>query len=212
MHHVMFDVDGTLVESFEFDEACYLDAVYAVLGHYLDSDWNRYAHVSDAGILDEHLQSIGKWGERDAIHAEVKKAFIANIEAHLKQTPAKPIRGAAGFIKQLRANNSVSISIATGGWGETALLKLKSAGIDVRGLPLISSNDHYSRTEIMKIARQKAGATSEHNITYFGDAAWDKRACETLGFNFVLVGERCEHHQSIDDFTATAHAMSFIGL
>lgn len=36
---------------------------------------------------------------------------------------------------------------------------------------------------------------------YFGDAEWDKAACEELGFQFVLVGKRTTHQPSIDDFT-----------
>ena len=46
----MFDVDGTLVESYDFDGKCYVDAVYSVLGHHLNSDWRKYNNVTDAGI------------------------------------------------------------------------------------------------------------------------------------------------------------------
>jgi len=80
--------------------------------------------------------------------------------------------------------DSVSLSIATGGWEETALLKLQSAGIDVSGIPIASSNDHYARIEIMKMARVKASACESFPVTYFGDAAWDQKACRELGYNF----------------------------
>ena len=32
MHQVMFDVDGTLIESYQCDGQCYQDAVFEVLG------------------------------------------------------------------------------------------------------------------------------------------------------------------------------------
>lgn len=32
VHLVMFDIDGTLVESYDFDSICFVDAVHDVLG------------------------------------------------------------------------------------------------------------------------------------------------------------------------------------
>ncbi len=55
----MFDIDGTLVLSDEFDGKCFLAAIYEVLGHTLDTDWTRYLYVSDAGILDQHIREKG---------------------------------------------------------------------------------------------------------------------------------------------------------
>ncbi len=36
MHHIMFDIDGTLVKSDDFDEDCFIAAVSDVLGHDID--------------------------------------------------------------------------------------------------------------------------------------------------------------------------------
>ncbi|GAK86810.1 hypothetical protein JCM19238_4418 [Vibrio ponticus] len=47
-------------------------------------------------------------------------------------------------------------------------------------------------------------------ITYFGDAEWDVRACEELGVNLVVVGERVEHHQSIPNFNSLEQALYFV--
>ncbi len=212
MHHVMFDIDGTLVESYEFDEKCYINAIFQVLGHNIDSDWTNYHHISDAGILDQHLQKHNLLYQREYIHAQVKSAFINNIKEHLIQYSAKEVPGAAEFITFLSKQNNVSLSIATGGWAETAQLKLASAGINVGSISIASSNDHYSRTEIMKFALNRAAVPPGYNLTYFGDAAWDKRACEDLQFNFVLVGNKIKHRQTIKDFTESKLACSFIGL
>ena len=48
----------------------------------------------------------------------------------------------------------VAISFATGGWYESAILKLESAGIKISNIPIASANDHHSRIEIMKIAEK----------------------------------------------------------
>ena len=212
MHHVMFDVDGTLVMSDEFDGNCYLEAVYEVLGHCLDTDWMKYTYVSDAGILDQHISENGLHAKREKIHADVKGAFVEKIANYLKDSPAQQVPGASKFINGLRQIENLSLSIATGGWKETALMKLESADIDVVGIPIASSNNHFSRTEIMKIAEVKAVGKNSIPCTYFGDGEWDKKACEELGFNFVLVGERTYHHQNIQDFNNAEQAMAFIGL
>lgn len=210
MHHIMFDVDGTLVKSYDFDEELFTAAVSEVLDHQIDTNWNSYKHVSDAGILVEHLERQGITENHEAIHQAVRKCFTKRIKDYLIENPAIEIPGASSLIKKLKTIDSVSISIATGGWRETAILKLESAGIDVSGIPIASSNDHYSRTEIMKTARRKAGINSCNATTYFGDAAWDRKATEELGFNFILVGGRIEHEPSINDFQDIDQVLSKI--
>jgi len=91
-------------------------------------------------------------------------------------------------------------------------MKLESADIDVSDIPIASSDNHYARTEIMKIAEEKAVGKNRVPCTYFGDGEWDKMACEELGFNFVLVGEKIYHQQNIMDFSNAKQAMAFIGL
>ena len=208
----MLDIDGTLVESFKFDEECYLDAVFQVLAHDMDSDWSKYEHVTDTGILDQHLKSRGLLQEREKIHRDVKDTFMSSIKKHAINFPIREIDGAKKFLKNIQKMDNVSLSIATGGWAETARIKLKSAGFDIQGIPMASSNDHFSRTEIMKIALEKSEFKSQNKITYFGDAEWDKKACEKLGFNFVLVGNRTTHNQNISNFKSYSQARSYIGL
>lgn len=212
MHHVMFDIDGTLVISDEFDAVCYLQAVYETLGHRLDTDWIKYTHVTDAGILDQHISEHGLHAKRNNIHADVKDAFIEKIANHLEGNSLQQVPGASEFIDSLRQTENLSISIATGGWYETALMKLESAGIDVTDIPIASSDNHFSRTEIMKIAEKKAVGENSVPCTYFGDGEWDKKACEELGFNFVLVGEKTHHHQNIANFENIQHALALAGL
>lgn len=212
MNHVMFDVDGTLVLSVEFDEICFLEAVYKVLGHSLDSDWTKYTYVSDAGILHQHISENGLQDKRDVIYADVKKAFTEKIANCLDKNPAQQVPGAAEFISELRRLENLSLSVATGGWYETALMKLKSAGINISDIPIASSSDHYSRTKIMKIAEEKAIGKVKMPCTYFGDGEWDKKACEELGYNFVLVGKSTHHNQNIIDFNNVQKAMAYIGL
>lgn len=216
MHLVMFDVDGTLLESSDFDADCYVAAVKEVLGLTVSGNWSNYQHVSDTGVLEEIVSQHGLSEQLDTILQQVRASFFSKIDAHLKAHPARPLPGAVAFLSSLQKLDDVVVSIATGGWGESALMKLHSAGIDTGNIPIASSNDHFVRTEIMKVAESKTGRENFTRKTYFGDGAWDKIASAQLGYNFVLVGVNGDadvsHHQYINDFTAVEQAMGFIGL
>ena len=81
------------------------------------------------------------------------------------------------------------IAIATGCWRESALLKLRTSGFNIEGIPVATSDDSPSRIEMMRSALQMTGSDTG-TVTYFGDAEWDQRACHDLGWNFVAVGPR----------------------
>lgn len=212
MQHIMFDVDGTLVQSFELDEACFVAAVKSELGHDLDRQWHLYPHVTDSGILDHHFTRVGLTSQREELMVKIKKAFVTNISNHLSQQPAQEVAGAGKLISHLKSMPNVSLSIATGGWGETARLKLASAGIDIEGIPLASANDHIDRAEIMRCARSKADALLNARVTYVGDAQWDIDTCERLNWPLILVGERAVHNKRVANFDELADFLNLLKL
>jgi len=207
----MFDIDGTLIESSDFDSECFTEAVKEVTGLEIDTDWASYKHVTDTGILNEFFNenSIENTNE---VTENIKCAFLAKIQTRIDEESINEINGASEFITKLKELDDVVISVATGGWFESAVLKLESAGIDISGIPIASSNDHHSRIEIMKIAEQRAIKESRLSFTYFGDGSWDLKACKELGVNFVLVGDKLEHNQSVKSFEQTSEAFAYIGL
>lgn len=207
----MFDIDGTLIESYDFDSECFIEAVKEVTGYDIDTDWGRYKHVTDAGILREFFEE-NSFDNEDIVTENIKSAFLEKIQGRLERQSISEISGASNFIEKLKTLDNVIISFATGGWYESAILKLQSAGIDISNIPIASSNDHYSRIEIMKIAEKRAAKGATLSFTYFGDGSWDLKACKELGVNFVLVGDRLEHNQSIIDFKKQRVAFSYIGL
>lgn len=206
----MFDIDGTLVESYELDSRCFIDAVKTVTGLTIDSDWSKYQHVTDSGILNEVLLSCTR-SIREDYKVQIKKLFLKNLEASLAYQPVKEVLGAGAFLNSLKSMSNVVVSLATGGWRESAVLKLESAGINYFSLPLASSNDHHSRIEIMKLAAKRA-SNNHYPCTYFGDGVWDKEACSQLGYNFILVGKKFIHNPSIKNFHSLEHAFSCVGL
>lgn len=79
------------------------------------------------------------------------------------------------------------VAIATGGWRQSALLKLDTGGFGEIGCPIATSDDAPDRTDIMKIALAQLGS-SFSSITYYGDGTWDRDATYALGWDFVPVG------------------------
>lgn len=212
MNHLMFDVDGTLVESYEFDERLFMDSVKEVTGITLINDWETYPDVTDRGILKTFIERQLPGFALSNLEESVKEVFVSKVREYLIDHPATEVNGAIAFINSLRERKDVVLSIATGGWGETAIAKLESAGFNIEGIPLASSNEHHSRIEIMNLAKFKAINDSDVPLTYFGDAEWDKSACAELGVNLIIVGDRAEHHQSIADFNEIETALEFAGV
>lgn len=211
MYHIMFDIDGTLIQSNDFDADCFIKAVEKSIGIKIDDNWSNYKNVTDSGILNEIIISHDLTNQTEEIHKNVKEIFVNKIHNHLQKNPIYEIEGASSFLSELKKNDQVVLSIATGGWYESAILKLQYANIDFKGIPIVSSNEYFSRKEIMKSAEKIINSNS-YTTSYFGDGIWDKEACEALGYNFIAVGNNVEHYQKIEDYKSIRKAMSYIGL
>lgn len=188
MKAILFDIDGTLIESMAVDTELYLASISEILGPVsVREQLSDYDHVTDTGILAQLLDDNGYPFDEQTV-AAVKSVFVDKIERHIVTNgPFVTIDGAIEFVARSRSAEGRRVAIATGGWRETALLKLESAGFDIDGIPLVTSDDAPSRIEIMQTALASLGGDFE-SVTYFGDAEWDRRACRSLGWNFVPVG------------------------
>ncbi|MYH32708.1 MAG: serine hydrolase [Gammaproteobacteria bacterium] len=203
IHLVLFDIDGTLVDSDEFDSELYVQAVREILGIEIGDDWSAYRNVTDGGILDEIIDNAGLTDGRLRIHAEVKAVFAGLVSDYLDEREGRlpEIEGAGAFMTALESLPEVSMALATGGWEVTARMKLRAAGLDRYSLPLASGSDALTRVEIMQIAEKRAlGGRAADRRTYFGDGVWDKQASEKLGYDFIAIGDKVQHHARYPDF------------
>src|SRR5262245_19051276 len=214
MHLVMFDIDGTLVDSAGFDTELYVEAVSSVLNVEIDSDWNAYEHVSDSGILEEVLRRVRPDSEHADLAARVQERFIALVSDYLRRAPdaVREIAGAKRLVERLLGLPNVRVGVATGGWEPTAKLKLAQVGIGTERLGFASSSDARARADIMRLAAQRAmhGATFGR-ATYFGDGAWDRRASDELGYDFIALGGGIAHPVAYADLRDTDAILSHLG-
>lgn len=192
MNLVVFDLDGTLTDTTQVDEHAIVGALQDVLGVTgLSTDWGTYVHSTDAGIVHEVI-AAHRGGVSDDDLEEVQARFFEIMENFYTSSPElfRPLPGAADVLQRL-ARVGVATAIATGSWRESALFKLRVGGIRHVGVPLASSNDDHSRSEIIKVAinsaRRLHGVDVFDRITYVGDGMWDARASKNLGIRFIGV-------------------------
>src|SRR5262245_461813 len=174
IHLVVCDIDGTLVDSARFDSHLYARAVRETLRGdvYIDETWRPYAHVTDSGILDEILVQHRFEEPLDELRSAVKRRFVELVREHLDSgtSVVREIQGAAALLQELRSRSDVRVAIATGGWAETALMKLAAIGVSVAGVGFASSSDAHARTKIMELAAERAlRGVVPATRTYLGD-------------------------------------------
>jgi phosphoglycolate phosphatase-like HAD superfamily hydrolase len=190
MHAVIFDIDGTLLQSDVSDDALFLKSVQGALGEVkLRQSWGMYTQFTAAGILAEILCDNGLDATRERV-AAVRDRFVEGTRHHLSQHgPFAEIPGAQAFSQRLHASSTHRIAYATGGWGSSAREKLSAAGFPIDGVPLASSDDHHERQTIMLCALGQLAGTFD-SVTYYGDGQWDEVAANSLGWQFVPVGDK----------------------
>lgn len=190
MHAMIFDIDGTLLDSFEDDAILYVEAIKHVMGAVrIREAWEHYPRVSDTGILADICMD-NALTYQESLSDSIRDVFIDRLKARMEvQGPYREVSGALEYVGRLRSRPDVQIAYATGGWRASAELKLRSAGFPLHDVPLASANDHPDRQQIMRHALAQLGGPFE-SITYFGDGVWDRQATKALGWEFVAVGPR----------------------
>lgn len=203
MHLITFDIDGTLVDSQGFDGPLYAESIQKVLNVDIDLDWSKYKHVTDSGILDQIIEENNLHESSIDIHREVRHHFVKKTRDYISGLSGalKEIPGAKKLMDTLTLKKDVALAIATGGWEETAKMKLQAIGVNPGDLPLATASDSPNRIKIMQLAEQRAlNGKAAAKRTYFGDGEWDKMATQQLDYQFVAVGSKVEHNFNVPDF------------
>jgi len=190
----IFDVDGTLLDNMECEDECYSAALREVLGLlWVDTDWSRYEHVSDAAIAVEAFRrQFGSEPTTAQLDATISRFVRLLGDAHRADPEAiAPVPGALALLESLHTRGW-AVALATGAWRRAAELKLSGGGVRYADLPLATSEDGPARTRIVTTARSRAErhhATERfERVVCIGDGVWDVRAARDLDLPFVGVG------------------------
>jgi|SRR6187402_1615383 len=189
---IVFDVDGTLIGGEPADWASFEGAFEEVAGFALTAEFFAgLEEVTAQAIVHQALAALPLEERRAREHA-VRVGYLRRLQAAHQSNPQcfPAANGALALLRELVAAKR-PVAIATGDWRETISFKLRCAGIDVAGVPMMTSSEHYSRADIIAAAVSAAGGALQQ-ATYIGDGLWDLRACRKLGISFVGVGARVE--------------------
>lgn len=190
----IFDVDGTLLDNMEIEDACYSTALREVLElPSLDTDWTRYQHVSDAAIAAEaYRRQHGSEPSAAQLEATITRFVRLLAEAHQTDGGATRAMTGAGELFEGLAQHGWAVAIATGAWRRASELKLSAGGVRYTGVPMATSEDGPARASIVSAARARAERL--HRVEQFdrvvsvGDGLWDVLTARDLGLPFVGVG------------------------
>jgi len=192
MHLVMFDVDGTLTETMDVDEDCYVRSFKDVFGFAdIDTDWSHYSRATDSGIFHDVFTSRVGRSPTPAEVSRFRQHFIDLLTEASSQCPFAPVAGADRLLSKLAHSSSYRVSLATGGWSDSARLKMTGAGMCFDDYPVASADDAFDRESIMRLSRQRAAERHGETFAcavYVGDGAWDARACRKLDLSFIGIG------------------------
>ncbi len=209
---LIFDIDGTLIDSEHIDGTLFVQAVKEVLGDIrFADDWSNYTKVTDVGILNEILEFNGIPPDPQKI-ASVRERFRVLLAGYFASGGiCPPLPGVPAFLRLITATPDIRLGIATGGWGITARMKLASAGISVDEIPLSSSEDSDDRTLIMRHCLEYMGGPFTRTV-YIGDGIWDRNACRSLGWHFIGIGPKLKEKCDLwfEDFTDIPALLSAI--
>ncbi len=203
---VVFDLDGTLTLTGNFDGELFVQALKEALGiENVNADWTTYRSVTDAGVTAEIIERNGLGQTVQS----VQDHFLALLRSKLAETPCREVPGAIEMLALLHEHPDFEYSVATGSWRESALLKMRSAGLAIEGLPMATCDDFPQRERITRKSIERACSQyhfpPDTPVTLVGDAPWDVQVATNLQLHFVGIGGQslleCGAKHVIEDFT-----------
>jgi phosphoglycolate phosphatase-like HAD superfamily hydrolase len=201
MKLAIFDIDGTLTETNAVDDECFVQA-FAELHQISDveTDWTKYKHVTDSGILTEVFEKRLKRAPEQKDYDNFKHCFAEKLR-EFAEKDAKlfaEIPDAKTMLDKLKLEKDWAIVLATGCFYDSAELKLRAAKINIEDFPIATADDAVSREEILQIAIVKSlgyyGQNEFEKIVSIGDGVWDVRTAKNLNLEFIGIanGERAD--------------------
>ncbi|MBD2437221.1 DUF952 domain-containing protein [Nostoc sp. FACHB-110] len=204
MKLVIFDVDGTLTNTNKIDEQCFVSALALEFGFGdINTNWDEYENVTDAGITQQIFQDRLKRIPSPAEIEKLKKSFVNLLQQLIttKEYLFSSIPGAAKILAELQIDSDWCVAIATGGWYDSAVLKLQNADVKIKGIPVASSDDGVSRQDIVNTAIIKAQNTYKvedfQKIVFVGDGIWDVKTANNLNIAFIGIAENQQATQEL---------------
>jgi len=191
---VVFDVDGTLLNSVRVDRICYIQSVREELGVDIGEDWRKFENVTDCGVFTEvYVKKFAREPTRGDIEKHESTLLRLVRESYARDRDSlREIPGAKRAIRLLSLDSEWDIGIATGNYRKVALFKLDKLNIGENNFPLVTSSEFISREEIVRncveAAKKWFDRRDFERVVSVGDSVWDAFAARRLNIPFIRIG------------------------
>jgi Predicted phosphatases len=185
---VLFDIDGTILWSDGAGRRAMTAALTQVFGETGPTDY-RYDGKTDPQIVRDLMHAVGhaddvideRMGRLVANYLEGLETALANgLHAHL-------FEGVLELLDGLEARDDAVLGLLTGNIREGAVLKLRSAGIDIARFRVGAfGSDHHHRPALPAIAQRRACEelglkVSGSDVVVIGDTPADIECGRAIG-------------------------------
>ena len=195
MRLVLFDIDGTLLNSGGMGRAAMQRALGLVFGSPGNPSY-RYDGKTDRQIVREVMRMEGHSDEDiDSRMEKLVDLYLEGLREGAKsgRFNVRPLDGVPEILDALEQRQDVILGLLTGNVEPGARIKLASAGIDPDRFKVNAfGSDHEHRPELPAIAQRRAGETLGHEIAgervvVIGDTPADIECGRSLGAKAIGV-------------------------
>ncbi len=189
MHLVIFDVDGTLTQTFHGNDNSFLKALSRFIE--IEHDYHYYTecpHPTDEAVFQHLFKKITSNDPNADDRSKMQDQFIVELMHKFRHTPGffDEIPGASKFIKELKQQPDTVLAVSSGCWEKIVRFKLELAQIPLEGMEIIGCDNHPDKPSFTKALIERISQKHElKRITYIGDSLYDYETTRTLGINFI---------------------------
>jgi phosphoglycolate phosphatase len=195
MRLVLFDIDGTLLNSAGMGRASMQRALGMIFGSPGNPSY-RYDGKTDKQIVRDVMRMEGHSDEQiDSRMDDLIELYLEGLRAGAKSGKfnVRPLDGIPEILDALETRDDVVLGLLTGNVEPGARIKLQAAGIDPERFRVNAfGSDHEHRPELPAIAQRRAG---EHlglelagdRLVVIGDTPADIECGRSLGARAIGV-------------------------
>ena len=195
MRLVLFDIDGTLLNSGGMGRASMQRALAEVFGSPGNSKY-RYDGKTDKQIVRDTMRLEGHTDEHIDLQMETLiELYLAGLQTGVESGnfDVRPLDGVVEILDALEARKDIVLGLLTGNVESGARVKLKAAGIDPDRFRVNAfGSDHEHRPQLPAIAQRRASENLGleivgERVIVIGDTPADIECGRELGAKAIAV-------------------------
>ena len=191
---LLFDIDGTLLQSHGVGRRSVNAALEAVAGGTFDFSDIQFSGKTDQQIFGEVLEAAGRCGlDVSGAHADaLGEAYAREMEARLPEATVEALPGAVELVRQL-ADDGAEMGMLTGNLEPLAYLKIERIDLSARELPFGAfGSDDADRNALPAVAAARASEqfgreVATTDLVIIGDTPRDIACAREAGARVIAV-------------------------